>query len=394
MRLIITTEYHFRRGRDGVIRANGTRGYAFWERYLDVFGSVVVVARVSDQEGATDVAVEGRGVSIAALPGYTGPRQYLERLWTLRRTIRRRQLAGSAVILRSGTISSLVWGELRSISHPYGIEVVGDPYDVFAPGVVKHPMRPALRWWFSRQLRRQSAGACAAAYVTESALQRRYPTRAWSVSISDVNLKEEAFVEKARSRRSERSAVTLVYVGSLAQLYKGPDILIDAVARSVARGLELRLILVGDGKYRQVLEAGTATLGLEGRVRFLGELPAGDPVREQLDEADIFVLPSRTEGLPRAMIEAMARGLPCIGSTVGGIPELLPPEDMVPPGDIAALAAKIREIATNPDRMARMSARSLAKAKEYREEVLRERRVAFYRYVRAKTEEWLRSRNG
>ena len=94
------------------------------------------------------------------------------------------------------------------------------------------------------------------------------------------------------------------------------------------------------------------------------------------------------------MVEAMARGLPCIGSTVGGIPELLPSEDLVPPGDVEALAGKIREVVSDPQRMARMSARNLHKAKEYREEVLGKRRSDFYRHVKEKTEAWLRTRNG
>jgi glycosyltransferase involved in cell wall biosynthesis len=125
------------------------------------------------------------------------------------------------------------------------------------------------------------------------------------------------------------------------------------------------------------------------RTLFLGELPAGEAVRAELDRADLFVLPSRTEGLPRAMLEAMARALPCLGSTVGGIPELLPPEDMVSPGDVTALARKIREVLADPPRMSRMSARNLEKAQAYREEILQERRVAFYQHVKEKTEAWL-----
>ena len=91
------------------------------------------------------------------------------------------------------------------------------------------------------------------------------------------------------------------------------------------------------------------------------------------------------------MIEAMARALPCIGSTVGGIPELLPLEDLVPPGDAAALARKIREVVIDPGRMARMSTRNLEKAREYREDALRERRVAFYQNIRNQTETWVRT---
>jgi glycosyltransferase involved in cell wall biosynthesis len=127
------------------------------------------------------------------------------------------------------------------------------------------------------------------------------------------------------------------------------------------------------------------------RVTFRGQLPAGPEVRAELDQADVFLLPSRTEGLPRALVEAMARGLPCVGSTVGGIPELLPAEDMVPPGDAGALASKIREVVTDPARMARMSERNLRAAQDYRQDVLQPRRDAFYRHVRERTEAWQRT---
>ena len=178
-------------------------------------------------------------------------------------------------------------------------------------------------------------------------------------------------------------------VGSLEQMYKAPDVVIDAVGRCVESGLDTRLTILGDGRHRTELEARRDALGLRDRVMFAGHLPSGAAVREQLDRADLFVLPSRTEGLPRAIIEAMARGLPCIGSTVGGIPELLPANDLVPPGDAAALATKIGEIARDPDRMARMSARNLERARDYRDDLMQERRVNFYRSLRQDTEKWI-----
>jgi len=89
----------------------------------------------------------------------------------------------------------------------------------------------------------------------------------------------------------------------------------------------------------------------------------------------------------------MARGLPCIGSNVGGIPELIPTEDMVPAGDVAALAMKIREVVSDNQRMENMSIRNLEKAKNYRNEVLRDRRNTFYRYLKEKTQAWTLNQN-
>jgi glycosyltransferase involved in cell wall biosynthesis len=88
------------------------------------------------------------------------------------------------------------------------------------------------------------------------------------------------------------------------------------------------------------------------------------------------------------MLEAMALGLPCIGSRVGGIPELLPSEDMVEPRDIKGLVQKTREVTGNPERMDRMSERNLAKAREYHESVLQPKRNELYRHVRRCTQEY------
>ena len=305
-----------------------------------------------------------------------------------------RQAVGpeDAVILRvSSNLAGLLFPALRRTGHPYAVEVLADPYDVFAPRAVRHPLRPWFRAMFARALRAHCRHACAAAYVTAETLQRRYPAGpgTYCVHYSDVQI-DGQIAQHPRGAVAS-SPCRLVLVGTLAQLYKAPEVLIDAVAHCARGGLDLRLTFVGDGKYRAELEARAARLGLGDRVCFRGQLPAGKAIREELDRADLFVLPSRQEGLPRAMIEAMARGLPCIGSTVGGIPELLPPEDMVRPDDAPALAAKIREVVTDPQRMARMSARNLDEAQQYREELLEGRRTAFYRCVRQRTEGWLAS---
>ena len=393
MRIVVTIEHRFEGTPDGAVWTQTQFPYSFWTRYLEVFDEVNVVARVRPTNSVPDdyKRVDGENVSVSPIPYYVGPWQYLKRSLQVKRAARNAVGGHDAVMLRpSSPIADCIEPLLQRTNHPYGVEVVADPYDVFAPGSIKHPLRPFFRWFAPRKLRHQCANAAAAAYVTQFALQRRYPPspEAFSTYFSDVQLPERAFASAPRSPKTD-GKFTLIAVGTLAQLYKAPNILIEAIAVGVKEGLDLELVWVGDGKYRPELEQQANELNIGDRVHFLGQLSAGDAVREQLDRADLFVLPSYQEGLPRATIEAMARGLPCIGSTVGGFPELLASEDMVPPGDISALAQKIREVVTDPDRMAQMSARNLEKTKNYQEEALRERRIKFYQHLRKTTEAWL-----
>jgi glycosyltransferase involved in cell wall biosynthesis len=362
---------------------------------LEVFDRIRVLARVRDVASPAKSAAraDGPDVAFGILPYYVGPWQYLRKAWPLKRALITGIGAKDAVILRVPShLTMFLLPSFRQTGRPFGIQVVGDPYDVYSPGAIRSVLRPFLRRWFTRQLRAECRRACAAAYITQSALQRRYPCPEFQVQYVDVEASGAAAADSHRVLPPSQTAFKIVTVGSLEQLYKGPDVLIRALRHCVQRGMQLQLTFVGDGKHRTELEALAKRLNIERRIVFAGRLPAGQAVRDQLDAADLFVLPSRAEGLGRAMIEAMARGLPCIGSAVGGIPDLLPPEDLVPPGDDLALANKICDVLANAERMARMSARNLKKAKDYSEDGLYKPRIEFYRYVHDRTEQWLSGR--
>ena len=351
-----------------------------------------MVSRIREVEAVprNHERADGERVLFIPLPCYIGPERYLLNLREIKKTIRSTSSVEASFIARvPSPIGTLLLGELGKRQHPYGLEVVGDPRDAFTRDAVRHPFRQFFRWWFSRNLVNQCAKADAAAYVTEYALQERYPCPAFSTSVSSIDLPREAFIGSPRRYPRSTGVFTLVFVGSLAQQYKAPHILIDAVGACVAGGLNLQLLMVGDGKHRSELEVRAKALGLVDKVIFLGQLKAGAQVRDQLDKADLFILPSYTEGLPRAMLEAMARSLPCIGTIVGGIPELLPEEDMVPPGDVPALAEKIREVLSDPERLSRMAERNFEKARQYSNRFPQAKRLAFYQYVRDVTEVWL-----
>lgn len=385
MNLVVTLEHRFERTPDGRVWTRSAFPYAYWERFLDTFASVRAVARVRDAgaPGPDWLRADGPRVELCAVPHYVGPWQYVRRARAVGRAVRRAIGPEDAVLLRlSSHLASCVHASLSRNGHPYAVEVGADPATVYPFGF------GAL---FERRMRRQLAGASAVAYVTQAALQRRYPppARAHAVALSDVELPDAAFVREPRAQ--DLPPHRLISVGTLHLRVKANDVLLRAVALAVGRGLDLALTIVGDGRQRGALERLAGRLGIRERVRFAGELPSGDAVRSQLDAADLYVIPSRSEGLPRSLLEAMARGLACVGSSVGGIPELLPPEDLVPAGDAPALASKIEELLRDPERLARSARRNLERARAFHDDALRPERERFLRIIEQRTSEWIRA---
>jgi glycosyltransferase involved in cell wall biosynthesis len=400
LKILVTLEDHLWRGTDGRFYVNGPAGYASWSQLLDAFDEVILLARVSNggSHSAEGIPVEGMSVSVRELSDYVGPSQYLLNLPGLRSMTRRAVVECDAFILRvPGLIGRLVWQELRRTRRRYAVEVLGDPWDALGPGTMPGLFRPGYRQLATRDMKKICRGAVAALYWNASALPRRYPTGKGCYSVVSPSLivsngyaSGELVVKRSRhidelnfsTTRGIPKSVCMGFVGSFAQLYKGPDTLLRAASLCSRTSLDFKVHFVGEGRYRPRMELLANQLSIWDKVKFLGQLRFGSAIFDFLDSIDLFVMPSRAEGLPRAMLEAMARGCPCIGSNVGGIPELLAADDLVPPNDPEALARKIMEVTEDPERMKAMSARNLSRAKEFDPEVLRNMRLAFYQYVR------------
>lgn len=130
--------------------------------------------------------------------------------------------------------------------------------------------------------------------------------------------------------------------------------LVEAVAN---QGSALpRVTIVGDGPDRAALEQDLAAKKIADRFELVGDV--GDP-GPFLDRAAIFVLSSRSEGLPMAVLEAMAAGLPVVATAVGGIPEVVHhgvTGTLVPPGDVAAMGRALSDLTSDPERAAAFGA--------------------------------------
>jgi glycosyltransferase involved in cell wall biosynthesis len=191
---------------------------------------------------------------------------------------------------------------------------------------------------------------------------------------------------QARLRQiAEGQPPVLGTVASLRIRSKGIQTALAALEVLRRDGLDLRYRVLGGGDTAPWI-ALAERHGVADLVSFDGIRPAGEGVRQWLDTIDIHLQPSFQEGLPRATVEAMSRGVACIGSSCGGIPELLPPDRLHEPGDVAGLARRIRALATNRGALAEASARDLETSRAFQPERLSATRSLFLADLRAAAE--------
>ena len=180
------------------------------------------------------------------------------------------------------------------------------------------------------------------------------------VAVIPNGLDRSQFVSGAR--RARRRAI--VTVANL-RAEKGHDVLIDAAPEILRRFPDARFEFVGDGPMREPLRARAVARGVSHALTFSGYC---DDVPAKLAAADVFVLPSRSEAFPNAVLEAMAAGLPIVASAVGGILELIDGGRngvVVPPGDSGALTQALCTILGDPPAAARLGDAARADAESH-----------------------------
>jgi len=157
--------------------------------------------------------------------------------------------------------------------------------------------------------------------------------------------------------RSTHTGGAEMVIGCVARLHPDKDHMTLLEAFSLLPLGTARLLLVGEGPERARLEARVHDLGLSHWVEFLG---GRSDIESLMHQFDCMVLSSRTEGLPLVLIEAMACGVPCVATSVGGIPDLLNPDAgvVVPPGNPGALAEALDGLRRDPQRRAHLARRS------------------------------------
>lgn len=196
---------------------------------------------------------------------------------------------------------------------------------------------------FNYMMRRAVACIC----LSEEAMQRS-PCINRYFSFASV-VEEDAIVLREWKRMNHDAPIALIYAGRLTH-EKNLSCLIHAVQGLSERGVEVRLEICGEGPERESLEKLAFELGLQKRVFFSGYVPQGERLDQCFLDNDIFVLPSISEGSPKVLLEAMAKGLVIVASNVGGIPMMVEHRKrglLVRPESVEEIVIAVMEIVEN-----------------------------------------------
>jgi glycosyltransferase involved in cell wall biosynthesis len=228
--------------------------------------------------------------------------------------------------------------------------------------LVHHPLalETGLSAMASAALRvsERTALGCARHVVTTSTATARVLAADYDVPSDRLSVVEPGTERGAPRPRRPESAVALLSVGAIVPR-KGYDVLVGALAK--LKHLPWRLVIAGDGErspetFRRLV-ADIASLGLTERITLAGTV-ATEQLASLYASADLFVLPSRFEGYGMAYTEAIAHGVPVIGTNAGAIPETVPADAgiLLPPDDVELLAEALQRLMENPAERERLAA--------------------------------------
>lgn len=384
MEVLIATDAIFYKIDDGTYWCGTIYGYDFWTRYTNVFDSIAVVARVkfvSKQEIKNYRRVDGPNVRIVELPSMRGMKEYLKSYFKFRKASKEAVANANYAIIRLPSVSAfMVLDFYRQKRRPYFVEVVADPSNAYASNQI-------ARIIYTRKLKEAVKNANGVSYVTRNYLQTKYPSyarangedsRHFETYYSTIDLRDGYFGDPKKYSSDKKEYIIIHTANSINNYIKGHGTLIKILKKLRDDNCNCSVRFIGDGSKRKHFETYAKKLGVDNYVKFVGLLTSPNDVRNELVKSDLFVLPARSEGLPRSMIEAMAVGLPCLSTPVNGIPELLDTEFMFEPDDVDGFANKIIELIQNPSKLNRMSEINIKKSKEYSWDKLSYRRTNFY----------------
>ena len=278
-----------------------------------------------------------------------------------------------------GIFCNLAYKYIKKYKKIYFAEIGGCPWDGYWNHGFSGKIMAPYMYFNTKKIMKNASYSL---YVTKFFLENRYPTNGNYVNCSNVTL--EDFDTNKLNRRidkinnSSNDSLVLCTVADLDVRFKGQQYIIKAIPKIKKElGINIKYVLIGRGSPNFLIKI-AEKYNVKDDIIIKGSLKHEDVFKE-LEKIDIYVQPSRQEGLPRAVIEAMSCAVPCFGANTAGIPELIEKKYI-----FSNSHKNIREIVSiiknmnNKFELIRLSKLNFEKSKEYDYNVLKTRRERIY----------------
>lgn len=387
MKALVLYELHFYRDVNGEYWSKRLVDYTFLDRYISVFEEISICARVAhiDQAEKSMMKVSGPRVSFVELPDTQGMSETLKKLPEIKKIFRKALMESDVLITRAPTmLTMLLYKEIKKSKILYSVDVALSGLNLI--------QKSGFVWdqanqWIDRRLKKICMEANGVSYVTEYVLQQKYPCRSmkepdnanyFTSSFSTIEMNDQHYYKQNWNKDKVPEKFILVHTGFMDDERKCQDVVLKAVSKVIEQGYNVEIRFIGDGLLRQKYEQMAKELGIRDCCQFCGLISEKEALLNELRKCHLFVFPTKAEGLPRAVLEAMAQGLPCISSPVDGVPELLESEYLVDWWDADGFAKKICELLSDWGRMVDQSEANYHKSLNYHNDILKVKRHDFY----------------
>lgn len=350
-------------------------------RYLDICDRLYVLIRTFHSEKTAEElnmpVLANNRIIVVEMPNYYSIKGLLFRHQEYKRIANYVRQADFIFARMPSQTSNMVLHCVRRQKKKYMVEVGGCAWDSFwnhsFKGKILAPyMYLAERYYVSK--------ADYASYVTKKFLQNRYPTRTKNqIACSNVYVSPNIEALKNRGKAYNEKIIIGTAANSVDVTYKGQDSVIKALVllknNNYFADIEYQIVGPGSGDYLRTV---ANNAGILNQVRFMGTLTKSE-MEKWLDEVDIYIQPSKQEGLPRALIEAMSHGCYALGSSIAGIPELLAQRFLFKAGNYKQIAQKLNEYTfLSKSEKHEISRLNIRISSEYSEDILDMRRKSFF----------------
>lgn len=351
------------------------------ERYSYLADEIYFLIRTSKIEGENKYTLIPEKIGIVSVPNFKSPTKYFKNKAEAEKIVCDVIKDADYVVLRTqSSIAQIALKYIKKYNKPYIIECVGCSWDSYwNHSILGKIVAPYMYYKTKKAIK----DAPYVYYVTNQFLQKRYPTNGEKVACSNVVIKsnDKDALDKRIQKINKFNPKEKIIFGTAASLstrYKGQEYVIKALKYFLDKGYNVEYHLAGgySGNQKNTFLYDLAVKeGVIDKVIFEGSL-SSEQIMDYYDSIDIYVQPSKQEGLPRAVIEAMSRGCPVLGTDIAGIPELIQERCLFKKGSVKSFINAVERLLIC--NQADIAIENFNNAKMYKEDILENKRKEFY----------------